>query len=68
MKRLSIAYLILLGFIFSSGCTRKNFKFKPGDLLFQINESNSFTEAITGTTGNLRKYSFSHVAIISAEG
>jgi hypothetical protein len=38
-----------------------------GDLLFQVNESNDFTDAITSTTGDKSSYSFSHVGIVVRE-
>jgi hypothetical protein len=40
---------------------------KSGDLLFQVNESNDFTDAITSSTGDKSSYSFSHVGIVARE-
>lgn len=67
LTKASILLLFQLFLIFSTSCTQKDFECRSGDLLFQVNESNSFTDAITSTTGNRRKYSFSHVAVISVE-
>lgn len=68
LKRQSILYIFFLYLIFSTACNKNNFELKSGDLLFQVNESNTFTDAITTTTGRHQKLSFSHVAIVSAEG
>lgn len=67
MKKVkNIIYLIIL-FVLASNCYGKDFKYQSGDLLFQINEANDFTDAITGTTGDHQRFSFSHVAIVSVE-
>ena len=55
-------------FIFFSKCTPSESKLKSGDLLFQINESNDFTKAITTTTGEHKEFSYSHVGIVNCNG
>lgn len=39
-----------------------------GDLLFQINESSGFTDAIVAATGADNRPTYSHVAIVSVKG
>jgi hypothetical protein len=60
--------VVILFTILSFSSCRSNYDLlKTGDLLFQVNESNDFTDAITSTTGDKSKYSFSHVGIVARE-
>lgn len=61
-----IALFTILTVVFSS-CRSSFGLLKSGDLLFQVNESNDFTDAITSTTGDKSSYSFSHVGIVVRE-
>jgi hypothetical protein len=61
-------FLFIFTFIFLQSCRTEYDLLKSGDLLFQVNESNDFTDAITTTTGNKTRYSFSHVGIVACEG
>lgn len=61
-------YVICLLLAFTAmSCKNPKFTVNSGDLLFQINERNDFTDAITSTTGNRTSFSFSHVGIVIVE-
>ena len=61
-----ILLLILAGFVLACSMNRK-FELRSGDLLFQVNESNDFTDAITTSTADTATLPFSHVGIVSIE-
>jgi len=64
-KNKILLVLSMLLLLFS--CSNNEFNLNSGDLLFQVNKSNDFTNAIVNTTGNNNNLSFSHVAIVLAE-
>lgn len=67
MKNKLFLICIFFALIISLSCD-KIFQLKSGDLLFQINESNDFTRAITTTTGEHKEFSYSHVGIVNCDG
>ena len=50
-----------------SSCMNRQFELRSGDLLFQVNESNDFTDAITASTADTANFPFSHVGIAKVE-
>lgn len=69
MKPDTMKKLMLLMFVYQlmTSCVNRNFEPCSGDLLFQVNESNDFTDAITTSTADSTFLPFSHVGIVSVE-
>lgn len=64
MKELGL--FILVGLLAACSVNRK-FELRTGDLLFQVNDSNDFTDAITISTADTTNLPFSHVGIVGVE-
>lgn len=58
---------LLLVCVFATSCMNRKFEPESGDLLFQVNESNDFTDAITTSTADSAALPFSHVGIVKVE-
>lgn len=67
MKLLNISGCCLLAALLIGACNNGNFIPQNGDLLFQVNESNEFTDAITTSTAINTDLPFSHVGIAQVE-
>jgi hypothetical protein len=66
LQTFALGLLLLL----VTGCPKNNkpnnnFQLKPGDLLFQTGQRNSFTTAVEKVTNGYQKAKFSHVALIA---
>ncbi|MDD4148712.1 MAG: YiiX/YebB-like N1pC/P60 family cysteine hydrolase [Bacteroidales bacterium] len=62
----TLIIILLVVFIISS-CVQKTYAPQSGDLLFQVNATSDFTDAIINTTGDDNAISFSHVGIVCIE-
>lgn len=65
MKSVLIVSILILCVAFKA--TAQDYRFRTGDLIFQENGANSFTDAITGVTKSAKQYNFSHVGVIYQE-
>lgn len=62
MKRYILLFFVLV-LPFGVVQAQKSFELATGDLLFQVNGSNSYTDAIKGVTSGIEGLEFSHVGV-----
>jgi len=54
-------------FLFQTYVYTQSFAFQDGDIIFQVNESTSFTQAITKVTSHSNNYPYTHVGLVVVE-